>query len=149
MPLQLDVVTIEREVFSATDVDMVVAPGTEGLLGILPRHEPLITTLKEGELEIIRGGKRDYLAIGGGFMEVRGTRVVVMADVAEHAEEIDIARAEAARARAEQARREAPRAEDADQALASLRRAQVRLKVARRKRGAGGTPGGAPAAGME
>lgn len=142
MPLQLDIVTIERQVYSASDVDAIVAPGSEGLLGILPRHEPLITALKEGELEIIRGGKREYLAIGGGFMEVRGSRVVIMADVAEHADEIDIARAEAARASADQARREAPRAEDAEQAMASLRRAQVRLKVARRKRGAGGSPGG-------
>jgi len=135
MPLQLDIVTIERQVYSADDVDMVIAPGSEGVLGILPRHEPIITALKEGELEIIRGGAREILAIGGGFMEVRGTRVVVMADVAEHAEEIDEARAEAARQRAEEALRAAPRAEDAEQALASLRRAQVRLKVARRRRG--------------
>jgi ATP synthase F1 epsilon subunit len=108
---RLDVVTIERQVYSANDVDMVIAPGTEGVMGILPRHEPLITGLAEGVLEIVRGENREILAIGGGFMEVRGSQVVVMADVAEHADEIDIARAEAARARAEQAIREAPRSE--------------------------------------
>jgi F-type H+-transporting ATPase subunit epsilon len=137
MPLQLDVVTIERQVYSANDVDMVIAPGTEGVMGILPRHEPLITGLAEGVLEIVRGENREILAIGGGFMEVRGSQVVVMADVAEHADEIDIARAEAARNRAEQAIREAPRSEDAAKALAALQRAQVRLKVARKRRGTG------------
>ena len=85
MPLQLEVVTIERRVYSADDVDRVIAPGSEGVMGILPRDEPIITGLKEGELEIIRGETREILAIGGGFMEVRGNQVVVMADVAEHA----------------------------------------------------------------
>lgn len=134
MPLQLDVVTIERQVLSADDVDMIIAPGSEGVLGILPRHEPIISALKQGVLEIVRGGERQVLAIGGGFMEVRGSRVVVMADVAEKAEEIDEARAEQARARAEEALRAAPRAEDAQQALAALQRAQVRLQVARKRR---------------
>ena len=143
MPLQLDVVTIERQVYSANDVDMVIAPGTEGVMGILPRHEPIITGLKEGELEIIRGETREILAIGGGFMEVRTNQVVVMADVAEHAEEIDIARAEAARARAEQVIREMPRTEDAEKAMMALQRASVRLKVARRRRKEGGGGAGA------
>jgi F-type H+-transporting ATPase subunit epsilon len=134
MPLRLDVVTIERLVYSANDVDMVIAPGTEGQMGILPRHEPLITGLTEGALEIVRGEERLVLAIGGGFMEVRGSEVVVMADVAEHAEEIDVARAEAARERAEQALREAPRREDAEEALHAMRRAEIRLKIARRAR---------------
>ena len=83
MPLQLEVVTIERRVYSADDVDMVIAPGSEGVMGILPRHEPIITGLKEGELEIIRGETREILAIGGGFMEVRANQVVVMAVVAD------------------------------------------------------------------
>jgi F-type H+-transporting ATPase subunit epsilon len=135
MPLQLDVVTIERRVYSADDVDMVIAPGSEGVMGILPRHEPIITGLAEGELEIVRGDTREYLAIAGGFMEVRANQVVVMADVAEHAEEIDIARAEAARNRAEQVIREMPRTEDAAKAMVALQRATVRLKVARKRRG--------------
>jgi len=142
MPLAVTVVTIEREVYSAADVDMVVAPGVEGVLGVLPRHEPLITALQEGALEIVRGDEREVLAIGGGFMEVHGARVVVMADVAERAGDIDEARAEAARRRAEEVLAATPSQVDADQALAALRRATARLKVARRaaaKRGRGGT----------
>ncbi len=111
MPLHVDVVTIEREVYSASDVDMVIAPGIEGELGMLPRHEPVITALKEGVLQIVRGDERDVLAIGGGFLEMRHNQVVILADVAEQADEIDIARAEAARERAQQALKEAPQRE--------------------------------------
>jgi F-type H+-transporting ATPase subunit epsilon len=139
MHLSLEVVTIEREVYRADDVDMVIAPGTEGELGILPRHEPLITSLKEGVLQIVRGAERDLLAIGGGFLEVHGTHVVVMADVAEQAEEIEITRAEEARRRAERVLAETPAGQDARAATAALRRATVRLKVARHRRA--GRPG--------
>ena len=144
MPLQLDVVTIERSVYSASDVDRVVVPGSEGIMVILPRHEPLISSLKEGVLEIVRGDQREILAIGGGFIEVRSPQVVVMADVAEQADEIDVARAEAARARAEQAVKEAPSRVDAEEALSALRRAGVRLEVAKRRRHRGGAGGGVP-----
>jgi F-type H+-transporting ATPase subunit epsilon len=133
MPLQLVIVTIEREVYNASGVDMVIAPGIEGELGILPRHESMVVGLKEGVLQIVRGDERDILAIGGGFLEVHGTRVTVMADVAEQAEEIDVERAEAARARAEQMLSDSPSSEEASKALAAMRRAQVRLKVARKR----------------
>lgn len=133
MPMQLDIVTIEREVFSADDVDLVNVPGSEGILGILPRHAPVVTALKEGELEIVRGETRETLAIGGGFMEVQESHVVIMADVAEHADEIDEARAEAARERARQAVADAPADADMEKAMAALRRADVRLRVARKK----------------
>ncbi len=134
MPLQVDVVTIERQVYRADDVDMVIAPGIEGELGILARHEPVVTALKEGALQIVRGNARDVLAIGGGFLEVSHSRVVILADAAEHAEEIDVARAEAARRRAEQAVKDAPRHEDAEEALHAMRRAAVRLDVAKKAR---------------
>ena len=134
MPLHLEVVTIERVVYSADDVTMVIAPGVEGVLGILPRHEPLITSLTEGVLEIVRGDERDLLAIGGGFLEVHGAQVVVMADVAEKAGEIDLERAEAARRRAERILAEMPGGQDNRAALAAMRRATVRLKVARHRR---------------
>ena len=134
MPLRLEVVTIERAVYSADDVDMVVVPGSEGVMGILPRHEPLIANLSSGALEIVRGDEREILAIGGGFVEVRGTHVVVMADVAEAGEEIDVERAERARKRAEKLLEETPSREDARKALAAMRRAQVRIDVARRRR---------------
>jgi F-type H+-transporting ATPase subunit epsilon len=113
---------------------MVIVPGEEGVMGILPRHESLISALAPGELEIVRGEERELLAIGGGFVEVRGSHVVVMADAAERAEEIDEARAEQARERAAQRIAQAPAEMDMEQALASLKRAEVRLRVARRRR---------------
>ena len=99
--LKIDIVTAERVVYSE-DVDMIIAPGIEGQLGILPHHAPLMTTLQAGELLVRRGSEEDSLAISGGFLEVRPDRVIVLADSAERAEEIDIARAEAAKKRAEQ-----------------------------------------------
>jgi F-type H+-transporting ATPase subunit epsilon len=134
VPLRLDVVAVEREVYSASDVDMVIVPGQEGVMGILPRHEALISALEAGEIEIVRGDDRELLAIGGGFVEVRNSHVVVMADAAERAEEIDVARAEEARARAAQRLVDAPTEMDMQRALASLKRAEVRLRVARRRR---------------
>jgi len=133
MPLKLDVITIERIVFSG-DVDMVIAPGVEGVLGILPQHAPLITALSEGELRFKQGTQEQNLAIAGGYLEILNDRVTVLADSAEHAHEIDVARAEAARARAEQLLREGP-TDSVDRSMieGALRRSQVRLKVARKR----------------
>ncbi len=133
--IKLDIVTAERVVYSE-DVDVVVAPGVEGQLGILPHHAPLMTTLQEGELRVRKGGEEFSLAISGGFLEVRPDRVIVLADAAERVEEIDMARAEEAKRRAEeQLTHRAPGA-DAAQIEAALRRSLARLKVAegRRKR---------------
>ncbi len=141
--LNLDIVTIERVVYSADDIDMVTAPGTEGEMGILPRHAPVLAALKEGELRIRRGDQVEPFAIGGGYIEVRPDRVIVMAESAEHVAEIDIARAEAARERAEKSLREGPPEGVSRAALESaLRRSRVRLKLAhrRRRRGPGGSP---------
>ena len=127
---KIDIVTAERVVYSA-EADVVIAPGVEGQLGILPHHAPLMTILQAGELVVRRGGEENSLAISGGFLEVRPDRVIVLADQAERAEEIDIARAEEARKRAEQrlADRHAPGL-DAARAEAALRRALIRLTVA-------------------
>ena len=128
--IRLDVVTAERMVYS-DDVDMVIAPGFEGQLGILPHHTPLMTTLLPGELRIKKGSEEISLAISGGFLEVRPDRVIVLADAAERAEEIDVERAEAARRRARE--RLAQRRElgtDGARAEAALRRSLARLKVA-------------------
>jgi F-type H+-transporting ATPase subunit epsilon len=132
--LHVEVVTGERQLLSEDDVDMVVAPGSEGQLGILPRHAPLVTTLAPGELRIKKGNTEDVIAVGGGFLEAGPTRVMVLADSAERAEEIDISRAEEARRRAEAAL--ANRHEDVDLATAqaAMRRASVRLRVAQRRR---------------
>src|SRR3972149_7955119 len=97
--LNLDIVTAERVVFSQ-EVDSVVAPGIEGELGILPKHAPLLTALNLGELRIKTGGEEITMAIGGGFLEVMPDKVVVLADSAERAEEIDLARAQEAQRRA-------------------------------------------------
>jgi F-type H+-transporting ATPase subunit epsilon len=128
--LKIDIVTAERVVYSA-EADVVIAPGVEGQLGILPHHAPLMTILQAGELVVRRGGEEDSLAISGGFLEVRPDHVIVLADQAERAEEIDISRAEEARRRAEQrlADRHAPGL-DAARAEAALRRALIRLTVA-------------------
>jgi len=137
--IRLDIVTAEREVY-AEDVDVVIAPGVEGQLGILPHHAPLMTTLQAGELRVRKGGKEVSMAISGGFLEVRPDRVVVLADTAERAEEIDVARAEEAKQRARErlSEKQVVGADEA-RAEASLRRALIRLKVAekRRKRRAG------------
>ena len=133
--IRCEIVTAERVVFEG-DVDMVLAPGIEGQMGILPHHAPLMTALTYGELVIRREGQEDeFIAIGGGFMEVGPDHVTILADSAERAGEIDEERAEAARLRAE-ATMEQQKREDIDfaRAEASLRRSLVRLKVAKRKR---------------
>lgn len=132
--LRLEVVTVERKLIDE-DVNMVVAPGSEGVLGILPRHTALLTALSYGELVVKRDGQPDeYLAISGGFMEVQPGHVVVLADAAERAEEIDLARAEAARKRAEELLAQAKKSDvDFARVEASLRRSLTRLKVARRR----------------
>jgi F-type H+-transporting ATPase subunit epsilon len=128
--IRLDIVTAERMVYSE-DVDAVIAPGVEGQLGILPHHTPLMTALQSGELRVKKGGEEISLAISGGFLEVRPDRIVVLADAAERAEEIDIARAEEAKRRAEQRLVERRTAGvDESRTRASLLRSLARLRVA-------------------
>jgi len=136
---RLEIVTAERVVFS-DDVDVVVAPGVEGQLGILPHHAPLMSMLLPGELRVRKGGEELYLAIAGGFLEVRPDRVIVLADAAERAEEIDIARAEAAKHRAEEQLKTRPPELDMAQAEAALHRAIARLQVGQRTKRRPGAP---------
>lgn len=141
--LKFEIVTAERLVYSE-DVDIVIAPGIEGQLGILPNHAPLLTMLQPGELVVRKEGEEAAMFVSGGFLEVMQNRVTVLADVAERAEEIDVVRAEEARRRAEERLRERPPEADLAAAEAALRRALVRIKVAeRRKRRppTGGTSG--------
>src|SRR5947199_9957447 len=102
MPLHLEVITPERKVYE-DDVDMVIAPGSEGYLGILPHHVPLLTALGPGEFRVKKGGVEEVLAVFGGFMDVRPDRVIVLTDAAEPAEDIDTQRAQEARDKAQQA----------------------------------------------
>ncbi len=131
--LHVEVVTAERELYNG-EADIVSAPGSEGRLGILPRHAALLTTLAPGELTIKLAGAEEPLFVSGGFLEVSNNSVTVLADTAEHAEEIDQARAEEARRRAqerlEQARSDVERAE----LLGELERAVARLRVAESSR---------------
>ena len=138
-PMRLDVITAEREVLS-DEVDLVVAPGSQGELGILPNHSPLMTTLKEGELTIRKGGEDTYLAVSGGFLEVMDNVVTVLADACERSEEINEERAQEAMRRAQQRIESRVSDMDLESAMASLRRAQLRVRVARRRRGREGAP---------
>ena len=130
---RLEVVTAERLVF-ADDVNGIVAWGVDGQLGILPHHAPLMTMLQPGDLVIKRDNEEEYLALSGGFLEVRPDKVIVLADACERAEEIDIARAEAAKCRAEETLKERPPEVDTAAAEAALRRSLARLKVAEKRR---------------
>ncbi len=135
MPMQLQIITAEREVFSG-EVDALVAPGVAGQLGILPNHAPLMTVLEPGELLVRSGGDDSYLALSGGYLEVLGNQVIVLADAAEDVDEIDEARAQEALARAQERITSRESDIELEQAVASLRRAQVRVTVARRRRAA-------------
>ena len=142
--LQLDIVTVERLVTSE-EVDVLVAPGLDGELAVLPHHAPLLTVLKPGEIRVLNDGEESDIAVSGGFMEVMPDKVTILADTAERADEIDEERAEAALKKAQERIESAPADMDLERAVASLRRSQARLKVARRRRR--GTPReGAPPA---
>jgi len=134
--LRLEIVTAERMVYS-DDVHMVIVWGLEGQLGILPHHASLMTMLQPGELIIKKDSEESYLAVSGGFLEVRPDRVIILADACERAEEIDIVRAEEAKRRAGQLMKAPSTVTETAAAKVALRRSLVRLKVAekiRRKR---------------
>jgi len=134
VPILLEIVTPERQVLSE-EVDAVVVPGVEGELGILPHHAPLLTTLGVGELRIRRGNDEELFAIAGGFLQVRPDKVVVMAETADLASEIDVQRAEQARRDAEKAISEGfEEPADLARARASLQRALLHIRVAERRR---------------
>jgi F-type H+-transporting ATPase subunit epsilon len=130
--LLLEVVTPDRKVVSTT-ADIVVCPGIEGQFGVLVGHVPFLSALDIGEMYYKQGGKTEYLAVSGGFAEVTGSKVTVVAEAAEFGKEIDIERARRARERAER-RLAAAKTEQIDwaRAEAALRRAIVRAKVAGR-----------------
>ena len=131
---KLDIVTAERLV-SSDEVEVLVAPGIDGELAILPHHAPLLTVLKPGEIRVVKDGQDTYIAVSGGFMEVMPDKVTILADTAERVEEIDVERAEAALRLAEERIAAAPAAADLERALASIRKSQARINVVRRRRG--------------
>jgi F-type H+-transporting ATPase subunit epsilon len=132
--IRLDIVTPDRLV-AHDAVTAVSIPGKNGYLGILPGHAPLLTEIAPGELEYTAGGGKHVVAVTWGFAEVLGDRVIVLAQSAERAEEIDVARAEKAKIRAEERlKRFDDPAVDMERAREALRRAMSRLETAQRVR---------------
>ncbi len=138
--LTVEIITGERVVYQASEVDMVIAPGADGTLGILPGHAKLVSTLASGELKIRRSGSEDYFVIFGGFIEITDDKVIVLADTAERASEIDLSRAATARSRAEEALRNREEVEDIADVEAALRRAAIRERIGQRRQGRGSGP---------
>ncbi len=131
--MMLEIITAERQVYSG-EVDMVIAPGFDGQLGILPKHAPLMTMLKPGELTVRKDGEDIYVAVSGGFMEVLGNKVSVLADACERSDEIDEERAQQAMQKAQEVLDNRGSDLEMQTALASFQRAQVRLGLVRRRR---------------
>ena len=129
--LKLEIVTPEATAYSE-DVEMVTLPGTEGDLGIYPNHVPLLTALKPGEVRVVKDGRSSYLAVGEGFVEITGTSVSVLTDLALEVSKIDLKSAEDAVARAQAAMKEDHSAEDVAAIQASLQKALAQLHVKRR-----------------
>src|SRR5262249_10926559 len=130
--LKLEIVTPEEKIYSE-DVEMVTLPGTEGELGVYPKHVPVLTALKPGELRIVKDGRESAMAIGEGFVEIRTDGVSVLTDMALQSEKIDIGAAEAAVARAQAAMKEDHSAEEVAAIQASLQKALAQLHVKRRR----------------
>lgn len=135
MPIRCEIVSQDRRVWEG-DVDIVIAPGEMGEMGILPNHAPLLSTLRLGILKVRSGGREEVFTIAGGIIEVQPNLVTVLADSAENIAEIDVARAEAARRRAEEMLKQSlPTDEDAFMRMESaLRRSNLRLEAVRRFR---------------
>ncbi len=133
MPIRCEIVTQDRSLYEG-EADIVIAPGSEGELGILPNHAPLLTTLEFGVLIVRYKDQEEIFAISGGILEVRPDVITVLADVGERVDEIDLGRAEAARERAQKYLQEGP-PPDTDEYLriqASLRRSRVRIDTVKR-----------------
>lgn len=142
MPIRCEIVSQDRMVFEG-DVDIVVVPGAEGEMGILPNHSPLLSTLSFGLIRVRSEGAEEVFTVAGGVVEVQPQLVTVLADAAENVEEIDVARAEAARKRAQEYLQKGP-PPDTDSYLrmeAALRRSNLRLEAVRRFRRGRRSPG--------
>jgi len=131
--LRLEIVTPEAKAYSE-DVEMVVLPGMDGELGVYPQHVPVLTTLKPGELRVVKGGTATSLAVGEGFAEITGDAVSVLTDMALESSAIDEATAEAAVARAQAAMKDDLGSEEVAAVQASLQKALAQLHVKRRHR---------------
>ena len=138
--MRLEIITAERKVYD-DDVELVAAPGSDGELGILSNHAPLMSTLQPGELVIRKEGEDTYLAVSGGFIEVLDDKVTVLADAAEKSDEIDEERAQTAMQRARDSMANGESDIELEQFAVAMRRAQIRLNVVRRRRNRTGIRG--------
>lgn len=136
MKYPLRVVSVERSLFEG-EVEFIIANGADGELGVMARHAPLMTILKPGALRIqeTMGGSEQLIFVGGGFLEVLPDRVTILADVAEHADEISVERAEEARRRAQESLAGTVSPEEEIEFQTALAMAEARLRLARMRRG--------------
>ena len=132
MPIHVELVSQERRVFEEPEADMVLIPGSEGMMGVLPNHAPVLTTLGFGELVVRKGNAEEIFAIYGGVVEIRPDKVIVLADMASSAFALNAEAAEAARVRAEQMLAEGVPPEKQREATLALRRATLELQLSRK-----------------
>lgn len=137
MPIHVELVTQERKVFDDATCDMVVIPGAEGEMGVLPGHAPILTTMGYGELVIRKGNAEERFAIYGGVVDIRPNKVVILADLAESSFAIDAEKMQAARDRAQDLLKSGVPVEQNRDAAIALRRAELALKVSRKVRDRG------------
>lgn len=129
MPIEVEVVSQVRQLYHTDKADMVIIPGSEGEMGVLPNHTPLLTTLAFGELRIVEGKDVVSFVVYGGVVEVRPNKVTVLADDAESVPELDIRQIAAARERARELMEQTPTGEQRAQIEQELRRAEIAAKV--------------------
>lgn len=132
MPIHVEVVTEERKVFEELEADMVLIPASEGEMGVLPHHAPVLTTLGFGELVIRKGNAEERFAIFGGVVDVRPDKVVVLADLAESSFDLDLEAISSARERAAKMMAEGVPESENRTATLELRRAELALKIKNR-----------------
>lgn len=135
MPIHVEVVSQERKVFEEPEADMVLVPGSEGEMGVLPHHAPVLTTMGFGELVVRKGNAEERFAIYGGVVDIRPDKVVVLADLAQSSFDLDLAAAEAARERANDLLAKGLPPDERRGAVLELRRANLELRVVRKIRG--------------
>lgn len=138
MPLEVEVVSRVRQLYHTESADMVIIPGSEGEMGVLPNHTPLLSTLAFGELRIMEGDNIVSFVIYGGVVEIRPDKVTVLADDAESVTEIDLAKIEMARQRARELMAEQPDGEQRARIAQELQRAEIAAKISRRVSGGQG-----------
>jgi len=137
MPIHVELVTQERKVFEELEADIVIVPGVEGEMGILPNHAPVLTTLQFGELIIRKGNAEERFAVYGGVVDIRPDKVIVLADTAESSYALDLEKVEAARESARKMLEDGvPEAENREAQLA-LRRANLAIRVSQKVRSSG------------